>query len=110
MFTNNPNSWTAPSWHPDFGDAQSEVDRLRTLALALQARNGDIETTLQNPEPGYIYLRVTKGTSLLAQAYWRERECDYAVFVFTSHGEVEAYPKTEADAAAFIISRLAGCT
>jgi hypothetical protein len=106
MSTSNPTTWTAPSWHPDYGDAKLELDHLRAFALTLQVANGDLGTALEIPEPGYMYVRVSKGAQVLAEVYWREHATDYAVFVFGPRGEVEGYAPTEADAVAFVLSHV----
>lgn len=51
----NPDQWTAPEWHPDFGDSALELSMLRTFAkLVLEMFPGKYEAELDAYEPGYM--------------------------------------------------------
>jgi hypothetical protein len=106
MSASDPSTWTSPSWHRDYGDGKLEFDYLQRLALALQAADSEIRVGLELPEPGYLYLNITKATRQVAEVYWHADDDEYAVFLFTTEGEIERYFGTTGDAVAFIVSKL----
>jgi hypothetical protein len=53
MDFNEPSSWTAPRWHPDFGDPEQELQLLRKFAQRLRERT-ECLVQLRFVEEGYM--------------------------------------------------------
>ena len=70
MLTSNPDTWTAPLWHPDFGNAEEETIRLRAFAKTLLAKGRQVEVTLEEPEEGYLYVQVVQHSNTIAEVYY----------------------------------------
>lgn len=64
-----PETWTAPDWHADFGDARSELEELRCFAVALRSALPAAHAELETPEPGLMYLDVRMPDGSIAQVY-----------------------------------------
>lgn len=64
-----PETWTAPDWHADFGDTRSELDQLRCFALALRSALPEALAELETPEPGLMYLDVQMPDGTVAEVY-----------------------------------------
>lgn len=54
--TRQPETWSAPDWHPDLGDAKAELEHLRAFAMALLDAVPDATVELELPEPGLMNL------------------------------------------------------
>ena len=57
--SHSPQSWVAPDWHAEFGDSKSELEHLRSLAMAVLVTVARSAVTLEIPEPGLMYLSIS---------------------------------------------------
>lgn len=67
--TSAPTEWKAPEWHPDFGDASSELEMLQAFASRLLAVSPRTVLTLDAPEPGLLYVRGELPDARIFEAY-----------------------------------------
>lgn len=103
-----PDSWVAPDWHPDFGDAKAELDYLRSLANTVLQAVVSVSVGLELPEPGLMYLVIRRHSNRLAEVYSvrgiddREQR-RYGVFLFPdSPNEKEYYTESPIEVANLI--------
>ena len=68
----SPAEWTAPIWHPDFGNVQAEFDYLKELAIAFHLKMPRVALHLEIPEPGLMYLQVAHPNGCIAEVYSNE--------------------------------------
>jgi hypothetical protein len=64
-----PEVWPAPEWHPDFGDAKSELEHLRSFPTALLANIPEAQVELELPEPGLMSVAVQMPNGSSAEVY-----------------------------------------
>lgn len=64
-----PEAWLVPDWHPDFGNAQVELEHLRSFAVALLAVIPGARVQLETPEPGLMNLVVKLPGGTSAEVY-----------------------------------------
>ena len=43
----DPSQWTAPAWHPDWGNVGEELEHLRNLGIAIKQRFDEVVLRLQ---------------------------------------------------------------
>ena len=103
-----PETWVAPDWHPDFGDAKAELDHLRAFAVALLAAIPDANVELELPEPGLMNLAVDlpNGTSAEIYSVSNDRPDGrrYGIFLEPgTDGECEIYQVAIDDAVASVV-------
>lgn len=102
MPTSNPDTWTSPAWHADFGNAEAETVRLRAFAKTLLTKCPQVEVNLEEPEEGYLYVQVVHHSKTIAEVYCvREPGTDtlrYGVFILEGDHEDEHYCSTESEA------------
>lgn len=93
----SPDKWISPKWHPDYGDPVAELDRLRSLAIAIQDAIPGVRFILDTTEPGLIEVTVIlkNDTSIrllsvpAANGFGTNR---YAMFIYPdSPDEIEIY-------------------
>lgn len=107
-----PQSWKAPPWHADFGDVQGELEHLRCLAKAILSRNNQLVVELQCPEPGLMFLVVSRAGQPLAEVYSilesKDRgERQYGLFLFPGGPqEQEEYAESVEHATDLLLDRL----
>jgi len=99
MATSNPDTWTSPRWHSDFGNPEEELSRLQACAKALLRKCPDATVSLEQPEEGYMYVEVSRDSQPVAEVYCvkepgKPDSVRYGVFVFTGKGEAETYCST----------------
>lgn len=102
-----PDFWTVPTWHPDFGNPEVQVKKLRSFAKALLASCPNVQVNLTQPEQGYLFVTVHHDSNKLAEVYCTKKlqdiglvcqEFEYGVFLFYRDQEIERYYSTEDDA------------
>ena len=93
----SPESWTPPIWHPDYGNPEVEIDRLRSVAIAIRDAMPSVRFSLEIPEPGIIEVTVHMMNDVTAKllSATTSNECSesrYAIFIHPdSHDEIEQY-------------------
>ncbi len=92
----DPQSWKPPSWHSDFGNANFELEMLRTFAIELLNRVQDIGVQLNYIEQGYMCVEIQKDLSTFAEVYIVKRKPDsgiqsYGLFIETDGLDEELY-------------------
>ena len=92
MCASNPNNWTAPNWHPDWGNPEAELEMLKHFCLPLLEHCPDYSVELQIPEPGLMYvdifLKTTKVGELYIVAGLKDQPTQrYGLFVFLEDEE-----------------------
>ena len=103
--TNSPISWQAPAWHPDFGDPQIELDHLREVAFKLLELSPGCSIVLETPEPGVIYIEVTRSDAAKAEIHSVSSGCSldtrrYGIFIAPDTSEeIEEYAESPDHAA-----------
>lgn len=111
----SPEDWKAPQWHADYGDPCVEIERLRSLAIAIRNAMPEVKFTLEVPEPGIVELTaiLTNGSpaKLLSVSSTRSRESDrYAIFLYPdSPEEIEEYRDSVDDVVSFLNCHADGC-
>lgn len=108
MPTSHPDTWTAPRWHADWGDAEAETKRLRAFAKLLLAKCPEAAVSLEEPEEGYMYVAVLRDSKTVAEIYCpadseNAPASRYAVYTFADDEETESYCATEMEAVALIV-------
>lgn len=73
MINSDIESWVAPSWHPDFGDPQRELDLLKAFCRRLLQEVSGLSVTLECLEDGYMKVVVQRGAELMAEVFVVER-------------------------------------
>lgn len=101
--------WVPPQWHPDFGDASVELERLRSLAIATRTAMPGVTFALEIPEPGIIelaaVLRNGNTVKLLSVPAHERGSSRFAIFLHpNSLNEIEEYRDSENDVVAFLCS------
>ena len=107
MPTSNPDTWTAPQWHSDWGNAETEMERLRAFAKTLLVKCPEVTVSLEEPEEGYLYVDVAQQSKTIAEVYCvtdceNPRSWGYGVFTFKGDEEEENYCSTEKEAVALV--------
>jgi hypothetical protein len=103
-----PQDWQPPSWHPDFGNANVELEELRSLAIAICAALPNTKATLETPEPGLMSMAIELPNGVLAQIHSIPSVQDngrrrFAIFVSpNSEKEIEQYADSDAVALEFL--------
>ena len=69
MRDSDPHTWTAPSWHPDYGDPQEELQLLKDFCLRLLQKHPAYSVQLAVPEEGYMNIDVFRGTTKVGELY-----------------------------------------
>jgi hypothetical protein len=107
MATSNPDTWTSPRWHSDWGNPEEELSRLQACAKALLRKCPDATVTLEQPEEGYMYVQVSHHSQLVAEVYCVKQSdkpdsLRYGVFVREGDDESENYCSTPEEAVELI--------
>lgn len=107
-----PEEWTAPEWYEDYGDARIELEKLRSLAIAIRNAFPDVRINLEQPEPGLmeLILALPNQETVEVHTVARPRGVEGQRFaIFISPGmadEVEYYSDSVADIVTCIGKRL----
>jgi len=93
VHTSNPDNWIAPTWHPDFGNAEEELHLLRDFCVQLIQQYPTYSVELALPEDGYMNIDIfleqkTKIGELFVVAEGGKRR--YGLFL-SRNGEEEYY-------------------
>jgi hypothetical protein len=64
-----PESWTPPSWHPDWGNAALEFEDLKSFAVLLSSVDPHATVELKIPEPGLMFVVVRLPDNRVAEVY-----------------------------------------
>ena len=94
MQPSKPETWTAPLWHPDFGDPTKELRKLRTVSSGILEKTRGIQVRLNCAEEGYMSVEVTKDQTMIAEIHIVNSDCEkqlYGVFVETGDADDEVY-------------------
>ena len=70
--SNHPDTWKTPQWHPDLGDANSELLHLQDVAKATLQLVPRLGVRLELPEPGLMYVSVWDQNRRVAELYSKE--------------------------------------
>ena len=65
----SPADWSGPTWHPDCGVPNVELEHLRSFAIQLLSRVPEAIVMLETPEPGLMLLRVQLPDGTAAEVY-----------------------------------------
>lgn len=92
----DPSTWTAPTWHADWGDPQPELEMLRRFAEELLAKLPDYEVFLDCFEEGYMCVQVTKNGAEIAEVHVVQGDPtsdkrSYGLFMLVESKEDELY-------------------
>ena len=104
-----PASWVTPDWHPDFGNAESELEHLRNLAnLVLELPQ--LSVALAIPEPGLMFLVISREGMTLAEIYsnlvdTKSEQRKYGVFISPGSSEEEAYSESAPEVVRWLNSK-----
>ncbi len=103
MSISNPDTWTSPKWHSDFGNAEEETARLRGFAKVLLKQCPEVQVNLEEPEEGYLYVDVIHEGRTVAEVYCvkdpdNPQSLRFGIFVFDGTQERESYCSTEMEA------------
>lgn len=104
-----PEKWVPPQWHPDFGDASVELERLRSLAIAIRTSMPGVKLALDIAEPGIMELNavLTNNDTVILLSVLADdgKSGRYAIFSHPdSSNDIEEYRDSENDVVAFLCS------
>jgi hypothetical protein len=104
-----PVHWEVPTWHPDFGDVNAELEHLRDLANVLTEEIPLLSVGLSVPEAGIMFLQVanrTKGALGEIYSLQMNGETKYGVFLYpNSSAEEEHYTPSTREVVDLLKSR-----
>ena len=69
MTTTHPNTWEVPTWHPDFGDPEIEIEMLRGFCVKAIQFFPNLTTDLVTPEEGYLNVDVFDDSKKIAELH-----------------------------------------
>ena len=105
-----PDLWPSPSWHPDFGDVQGELEHLRYLANQVVEQAPQLSVGLSVPEVGLMFLVISHDRKVFAEIYsiqskGANNKRKYGLFLHpNSSAEEEHYASDTRDVMEFLKS------
>ena len=94
MEPSDPKTWTAPEWHPDFGDPTEELESLRAVSAAILNSIPQAPVRLECVEEGYMSVEVTQRGVTIGEVNVVDSDSTdqrFGVFIETAEQDDEAY-------------------